>query len=186
MILLANILKEIRLKKPNIWLDYNLKSLDKETAEDIFHNYKTTYESEGLDLSVNSAEELQNDYKSIAMIDVNGDKIPDAFIVYKPTECGNKISLLFTDKIPGSNKAAIIKLLQLVNTSGWFIEASKKLEAIMIKSSAPIVRDEDTIKKIIGAKKAKTMKMLDDGYYDRELGAVPGKFITKRIYGIPR
>jgi len=185
MIKLRNILNEIELKTSNKWEDYDLKSLDSKTLKDMFAYYKSSYESEGLDLSVNSPEELQSEYKAVAMIDVDSDKEPDSFIIYKPTPQGKKISLLFTNKVPGSAKAAIIKMIQLVNTSGWFIEASKKTEDILSKSGASVIEDEETIKAIIGPKKAATVRFKGDGYYERELGAVPGKFITKRLYGIP-
>lgn len=183
---LIDILREIELEKSNAWEDYDLNSLDQQTMQDMFDYYKNSYESEGLDLSVSSPQELQSDYKSVAMVDVDSDRQPDSFIVYKPTPKGNKISLLFTNRAPGSGKAVITKLIELVNTSGWFIEASKKMEDILSKAGAPVVEDEETVKAIIGPKKAETVKMLDNGYYQRELGAVPGKFITKRIYGIPR
>ncbi len=186
MIKLLDILKEIELKSSNTWEDYDLRSLDPSTLEDMFTYYKSSYESEGLDLSVNSPQELQADYKAVAMIDVDKDKDPDSFIVYKPTPYGNKISLLFTNRAPGAAKAVILKMIDLVNTSGWFLEASKKTEEILSKAGAPVIEDEDTIKGIIGPKKATTVRFKGDGYYDRELGAVPGKFITKRLYGIPK
>jgi hypothetical protein len=182
---LIDILREIELEKPNTWEDYDLKSLDQQTMQDMFDYYKNSYEQEGLDLSVNSPQELQNDYKAVAMVDVDRDKKPDSFIVYKPTDMGKKISLLFTNKTPGSAKAAILKMIELCKTSGWFLEASKKTEDILSKSGAPVVDDEETIKKIIGPKKTATVQMLGNGYYKRELGAVPGKFIVKRIYGKP-
>ena len=185
MIKLRDILKEIQLDMPNTWEDYDLRSLDPATLEDMFTYYKSSYESEGLDLSVNSAQELQADYKSVAMIDVDRDKDPDSFIIYKPTQYGNKISLLFTNRAPGSAKAVILKMIDLVNTPGWFIEASKKTEDILSKAGAPVIEDEEIIKGIIGPKKAATVQFKGNGYYDRELGAVPGKFITKRLYGIP-
>jgi len=183
---LIDILREIELETTGNWEDYDLNRLDRQTMEDMFRFYKATYEAEGLDLSVNSAAELQRDYKAVAMIDVDSDKQPDSFIVYKPTALGNKVSLLFTNKAPGSARAAITKMLQLVNTPGWFLEASKKTEDILSKSSAPVVKDPEKIKAIIGPAKAKTVKIGQGGYYQRELGAVPGKFITKRIYGIPK
>lgn len=186
MIKLLDILKEIELKSSNTWEDYDLRSLDPYTLEDMFTYYKSSYESEGLDLSVNSPQELQDNYKAVAMIDVDKDRDPDSFIIYKPTPYGNKISLLFTNRAPGAAKAVILKMIELVNTSGWFLEASKKTEEILSKVGAPVIEDEYTIKGIIGPKKAATVRFKGYGYYDRELGAVPGKFITKRLYGITR
>jgi hypothetical protein len=186
MIRLEDLLRELKLGATNRWEDYDLKSLDPKTLESMFVYYKSSYESEGLDLSVNSPQELQADYKAVAMIDVDRDRDPDSFIIYKPTPYGNKISLLFTNRAPGAAKAVILKMLDLVNTTGWFIEASKKTEDILSKAGAPVIEDEDVIKGIIGPKKAATVRFKKDGYYERELGAVPGKFITKRLYGISK
>jgi len=186
VIRLIDLLKEMSLHRSNAWEEYDLKSIDPQTLENMFAYYKSSYEAEGLDLSVNSPQELQADYKAVAMIDVDRDKQPDSFIIYKPTPYGNKISLLFTNRAPGAAKAVILKMIELVNTSGWFLEASKKTEDILSKSGAPVIDDEDTIKGIIGPKKAATVRFKKDGYYERELGAVPGKFITKRLYGISK
>lgn len=103
--------------------------------------------------------------------------------MYKPVSgYGNKIALLFTNKKPGSARELITKVVDLCKSGGWFIEASKKMEDVMSKSGAPVIEDEETIKGIIGPSKAKTVKFLGDGYYERKLGAVD-KMITKRLYG---
>ena len=119
MIKLKDILKEIELKSTGRWEDADMVSIDPVTMEEIFQMYKRTYDQEGLDLSVNSGEEMRMDYKAIKMEDVDGDQQADCFIVYKPVPgYGNKIALLFTNRKPGAAREVITKVVQLCKSSG--------------------------------------------------------------------
>jgi hypothetical protein len=71
----------------------------------------------------------------------------------------------------------------LCKTSGWFLEASLKMEDIMKSSGAPVVTDEEKIQAIVGPDKK--VQFVGDGYYTRSLSKVD-KRITKRLYGKPR
>ena len=118
------------------------------------------------------------------LIDVDSDKQPDAFIVYKPTPFGNKMALLAANiKKQDAKKAVVKKSIELAKTSGWFIEASAKMEDIMKSSGAPVVRDEQKILDILG--NAKKPEFVGDGYYTRSL-SMADKRITKRLYGRPK
>ena len=126
---------------------------------------------------------MRADYKAIKMEDVDGDREADCFIIYKPVPgYGNKIALLFTNRKPGTAREVLTKVIELCKSSGWFLEASKKMEDIMSKSGAPVIEDEEAIRGIIGPNKAKTVKFLGNGYYERVLGGV-NKRIIKRLYG---
>lgn len=185
MIKLKDILREVAIKSIGKWEDVDMAEIDPKTMEEIFDLYSAVYKAEGLDLSVSSGEEMRADYKALKMKDVDGDSQADCFIIYKPVPgYGNKIALLFTNRKPGAGAEVIEKVVELCKTGGWFIEASVKVEK-KLAGQAPVIYDEETIKGIIGPSKAETIKFLGDGYYERELGAVPGKFITKRLYGIP-
>jgi hypothetical protein len=105
-----------------------------------------------MDLSANSASELQSKYKATALKDVDSDKKPDAFIIYKPTKFGNKIALLGTNNKKSAKSDVVHKVIDLCKTSGWFIEASLKMEDIMKASGAPVVKDEQKIIDILGEK----------------------------------
>ena len=182
MIKLKSILRELEVKPPKTWIDYVLGSVDKDGKDKIWKMYVDSYEAEGLDLSANSAQELASKYKAIQLIDVDNDKEPDAFIIYKPTPYGKKIALLGTNGKKEAKRALIKKTIKLVNTSGWFIEASKKMETLMKQSNAPVVTDPKMITTIIGADKKP--EILDNGYFTRLLRKV-NKRITKRFYGRP-
>jgi hypothetical protein len=183
MIKLSNILNEFEIPSGK-WVNMKMSDIDVSGMKIIWSIYKIAYKGQGLDLSADSASELQTKYKAIMLIDVDRDTQPDAFIIYKPTPHGNKMALLAADvKKQDAKRAVVKKAIQLVNTSGWFVEASAKMEDIMKSSNAPVVRDESKILSILGNEKKP--EFVGDGYYTRSLSKVD-KRITKRIYGKPR
>ena len=181
MIRLTEILNELEIPS-NKWVTLDLKSIDDEGIEEIWDMYKTTYLNAGMDLSANSASELQSKYKATALKDVDSDKKPDAFIIYKPTKFGNKIALLGTNNKKSAKSDVVRKVIELCKSSGWYLEASLRMEEILKSSGAPVVRDEKLIQAIVGP--TKKVQMVGDGYYTRSLSKVD-KRITKRIYGKP-
>ena len=142
--------------------------------------YTSTYAKQGMDLSADDWREMQSKYKATALKDVDRDKEPDAFIVYKPTQWGNKIALLGTNNKPQAKSDVVKKLLELVKSKGWFIEASLKMEEILKASGAPVITDEAMIRDVVGDDKKPEFE--GDGYYTRFLSKA-GKRIRKRIYG---
>ena len=146
----------------------------------IWDMYTSTYAKQGMDLSADDWREMQSKYKATALKDVDRDKEPDAFIVYKPTQWGNKIALLGTNNKPQAKSDVVKKLLELVKSKGWFIEASLKMEEILKASGAPVITDETMIRDIVGDDKKPEFE--GDGYYTRFLSKA-GKRIRKRIYG---
>ena len=183
MIKLGNIMNELEIPSGK-WVDMKMSDVDTSGMKLIWSMYKIAYTSQGLDLSANSASEMQSKYKAIMLIDVDSDKQPDAFIVYKVTPFGKKIALLAADvKKQDAKRTLVRKSVELVNTSGWFIEASGVMEDIMKSKNAPVVRDEEKILSILGNEKKP--EFVGDGYYTRSLSKV-NKRITKRIYGKPK
>jgi hypothetical protein len=183
MIKLGNIINELEIPSGK-WVDMKMSDIDVSGMKIIWSIYKIAYTSQGLDLSASSASELQTKYKAIMLIDVDRDTKPDAFIIYKVTPFGKKIALLAGDiKKQDAKRAVVKKSIKLVNTSGWFIEASGKMEDIMKSNNAPVVRDEEKILAILGNEKKP--EFVGDGYYTRSLSKVD-KRITKRIYGKPK
>jgi hypothetical protein len=168
--------------KPNVWKDFDLASLTSEDMDVLWSMYEDTYSKAGLDFSANNASELQSKYKAVYLEDVDSDSIADAFIIYKPTQFGNKIALLGTNDKKEAKKSMLAQLFKLLKTQGWFIEASMKMEDILAaKSDIPVVTDEKVIQGLVGDK---GLEMMDDGYYKRKLSKVD-KLIIKRIYGKP-
>lgn len=167
----------------NVWKDFNLASMSKEDLDVVWDMYTSTYGKAGLDFSADDSKELQSKYKAVYLEDVDGDSVADAFIIYKPTQFGNKISLLGTNDKKQAKKELILKLLRLLKTSGWFIEASAKMEDLLsARTEINVVTDENVIRGLVGDK---NLEIMDDGYYKRKLTKVD-KLIVKRIYGKPK
>jgi hypothetical protein len=163
------------------WVDIDLNTIDDEGMQQIWSMYTSTYAKQGMDFSADDYSEMRTKYKATFLKDVDRDKLPDAFIIHKPTKWGNKIALLGTNDKKEAKRDLIQQLIKLVSTRGWFIEASLKMEEILAASSAPVVKDEEAIREIVGADKKPEMEK--DGYYTRLLSKA-SKRIQKRIYGI--
>ena len=176
MISLSNILNELEIPSGK-WVELDLNKIDDDGMKRIWQMYITTYLNAGMDLSASSWREMQSKYKATALKDVDSDNLPDAFIVYKQTKFGNKIALLGTNNKKTAKSDVVKKVIQLCNTSGWFLEASLKMEDIMKSSGAPVVTDEEKIQAIVGPDKK--VQFVGDGYYTRSLSKV-NKRITKR------
>jgi len=182
MIKLNDILKEFEIPSGE-WINYDLQKVDKDGMDIIWDMYKSSYLKQGMDLSANSAGEMQSKYKAVRLKDIDNDNVPDEFIIYKPTKFGNKIALLATNGKPEAKRDLVKQTIKLTKTAGWFIEASLKMEEILSSAGAPFVTDENKIIDIIG--KDKEPQFIGNGYYTRSLSKV-SKRITKRIYGKPR
>lgn len=162
------------------WVDIDLKKLDDETGEKIWTMYTTSYLPQGMDLSAEDWKEMQQKYKASWLIDIDRDKEPDAFIIYKDTKFGHKFALLGSDGNRESKSFLIKQLFSLLEKGKWYIEASLKMEDILSKSNVPAVTDPEKIKKMIPE-----AENINDGYYERKLSKVDKKII-KRIYGRPQ
>ena len=162
------------------WVELDLSKIDDAGMQLIWDMYTSTYAKQGMDLSADDWREMQSKYKATALKDVDNDKEPDAFIVYKPTQYGNKIALLGTNNKSQAKTDVVKKLMELVKSKGWFIEASLKMEEILKASGAPVITDETMIRDVVGDDKKPEFE--GDGYYTRFLSKA-GKRIRKRIYG---
>lgn len=156
------------------WIIQKLSDIDDKIMEYIFEQYKTVYSNAGMDLSAFTPKELRDGYEIVMLIDVDKDPMPDAFIFTRK----KMVKLLATDEQKASKKAMVKKLIAMIKSDGFMIEASKKIDTIMKDVSAPIVLDKKKIEKMLGSK---FIKHLDDGYYERKLkNAGP---VVKRMYG---
>ena len=177
----SSFIKEVKLPI-NAWKNFNLSGLSNEDIDIIWNMYSLTYKKAGMDFSANDAKELQTKYKAVYLEDVDGDSIADAFIIFKPTQFGNKIALLGTNDKSSAKKELIAQLFKLLKTQGWFIEASLKIEDVLsANTNIPVVTDETIIQSLVGHK---GLEMMEDGYYKRKLSKVD-KSIVKRLYGNP-
>jgi hypothetical protein len=175
----VDFINEIKLPNKK-WVDWDLSLLDDEALALIWDMYTKTYAAEGLDFSADDKSELAKKYKATHLIDVDKDSKPDAFIIYKSTRWGNKLALMGSDGTREAKSVLVKKLLELVNTKGWFVEASKKMESILKSNDINVIEDPGFIIDIVGDRKKPIM--LKDGYFTRLLSKA-NKRITKRFYG---
>jgi hypothetical protein len=167
----------------NKWIDYDLSRIDQKGMDQIWKMYIDTYSKQGMDFSADDSSELKTKYKATFLKDVDKDHIADAFIIYKETAYGKKIALLGTNDLKEAKKQLIQKVIELLNTRGWFIEASMKMEEVLSSSKVPVIKDENMIVDVVG--KDKKPEMGTNGYYTRFLSKA-SKRIVKRMYGIPK
>ena len=74
----------------------------------------------------------------------------------------------------------INKVFELLHSSGWYIEASRRMEEILSKTDINVITNNRDILNII----PKASSIDDAGYYQRVLSKVD-KVIVKRLYGNP-
>ena len=165
------------------WIDFDMTRIDQEGMDLIWKMYTDTYGKQGMDFSADDSAELKTKYKATFLKDVDRDNIADAFIIYKETAYGKKIALLGTNDLKEAKKQLLQKVIELLNTRGWFIEASLKMEEILSSSKVPVIKDQKMIEDIVG--KDKKPEMGEDGYYTRLLSKA-SKRIEKRMYGTPK
>jgi len=177
----SDFVNELNNMPSNKWVDWDLSKLDQETLDIIWNMYTESYAKEGLDFSAGDAAELRTKYKATKLIDVDNDRIPDAFIIYRTyPKYGNKGTLMGTNGKKDAKRAVVKKLINLVNTKGWFIEASKKMEELMLSVKAPVIDNDQFIMDVVGDKKKPIIG--ENGYFTRELSK-NSKRIKKRFYG---
>lgn len=166
--------------KDKSWIDVNLLDIDDIVGNYIWNMYKNTYSKQKLDFSAYDWNELKNKYKATFLIDVDNDQIPDAFIIYRNTKFGNKLALLATNGKREAKRKIINKVFELLHSSGWYIEASRRMEEILSKTDINVITNNRDILNII----PKASSIDDAGYYQRFLSKVD-KVIVKRLYGNP-
>lgn len=165
--------KEKILKKK--WSTIDLSKIPDEQLSAIWEMYTSTYSKEGLTFS-SDKNELKRNYKATAFTNVNDS--PDAFIIYTPTKYGNKISLLGHNGSPDSKKLLIDRLKFLLNTNGWIMETSKKIEKLCNSFGVPFVVDAVMVERIL----SQPVDWIDKGHYRTK----SDKSVVKKMYGVPK
>ena len=172
--------------KQDIWHSVDLVKLDKQEKTKLWKLFVKTYSKDMYEDMIfgNSMTKFYNEYKNFFILDIDGDKKMDAFIIYKTSGNYKKISIL------GSNKKAkrklITKLLDLLAQPGWFIEASLKVQSVLAKNTSSTVKpitNKKLIKKVLSKFSNKEIENIDDnGFYQRKVSN-SGKIINKVMYG---
>lgn len=179
MRLLKHLNEKLELPKKK-WVSVPLKTLDVDTRKRLWVMYEKTYKPIGL--HIENVDKLINNYEVSWLIDTDKDSEPDAFIIYENTSHGQKIALLGTDGGILNKRLLVFKIIKLLKTAGWYVEASHKLADIFVAKKINIIKDADKIKSIIAPKAVEIIN--DEGLYKRKIGSLG--MIEKRLFGLPK
>ena len=176
---LLPLIKESHVHLPKgKWVDIETPSLSDKQLKELWEMYTHSYRDIGL--SVSGVQQMKSKYCCSFLIDVDRDPDPDAFILYKKTPFGKKISLLGTDGQKAAKRQVITKMLSLVNSSGYYLEASHGISAILERSGVTPIDDPELVSTVL----KKDIRWLGGGKYERLLKGVG--FVEKSLYGNPR
>lgn len=124
---------------------YTTNELTDEDKDRLFQMYSNTYTNAGEDLWFKTKEQLFERYH--CLITTNDTKIINAkaYLMYQIRNTFNKISLICHDGTEEGKKLCMDLVLELINTSGWMIEAANKVSWILRKNNAPMILDKSQI-----------------------------------------
>ena len=190
----------------NQWHDVAISKLDKQEKTKLWNLFKQTYTKEMHDDMIfgNNMKKFYADYRNahVFVLDIDGDKKMDAFIIYKKKGEYTKISLLgsndkqsylgddeYGEPVYGPNEKVkrklITKLLDLLKQEGWFIEASLNIRFILSVNTAskmkPIMNPE-LIQKVLSNFSNKKINYTAGGFYSRPVSN-SGTIIQKMMFG---
>lgn len=166
--------------KKNQWVGIPSNKLIK-FSDDMISLVQKAYEKTSEGSFINTTDDVER--SNWQAIDVDKDPESDATIFYRTAYPGENFK---TKKIQGIGhdgsrvaiNAALNKLVALLNSSGWWIEASGALEHILYKNNVKYITDIDDLTSIFP-----DAKFIDDrGKYNRTAN---NKTITETIFGNP-
>jgi len=152
-----------------------------EFAKELFDLINLAYEPIGGHPNYKSPADVIGDERDAdyMVIDLDDDPDFDAVKMSKSKAAGNKSVGMGHDGSGPAKSAAVNISATLLKMPGFYAEISGKLLDILAAKGAPIITDEDIIRKVL---KGKEITMNDDGTYSR---AIDGKIFTKTLMGNP-
>lgn len=165
----------------NKWI-YLTDDEKEEFAEEIFDLINTAYAPIGGHPNYKSPADVMGDERDAEymVIDLDDDPEFDAVKMSKNKAAGNKSVGMGHDGSKAARSAAVNISATLLKMPGFYAEISGKLLDILSAKGAPIIKDEEVIRKVL---KGKEITMNDDGSYSREIG---GETHTKVLMGNPK
>ena len=153
----GKLFKEVEGFDKNVWIPLT-QDEKSEFAQQLFNLIDTAYKPIGGHPNYKSAD------------DIVGSEGDADYMVIDLDHDGSK----------EAKRAAINITVLLLKQPGYFVEVSGKLKDILQAKGAPIITDEEIIRKVL---KGKDIELNDDGSYQREIG---GKVFTKILMGNPK
>jgi hypothetical protein len=172
-------INEYNVKK-GIWVNPILSIRSEELIDLVQTAYKRTPEGSFINSvgDLKPSEWLAKDFH-------NDDKL-DVTIFYRSPRNnekwkGNKIQGIGHDGSKEAKELVLAKLIELLRTRGWWIEASDRLEETLYKNNVSYIKDELILKKIYNDNNLSLIG--DKGKYIRYLGN--SKKIQETTFGNP-
>ncbi len=165
----------------NKWV-YLTDEEKEEFAKELFDLINLAYEPIGGHPNYTSFLDVIGDERDAEymVIDLDDDPEFDAVKMSKNKAAGNKSVGMGHDGSGPAKSAAVNISAKLLQMPGFYAEISGKLLDILSSKGAPIIKDEEVIRKVL---KGKEITMNDDGSYSREIG---GETHTKVLMGNPK
>ena len=146
-------------------------------ADEIIDLINKSYAHVGGNLEFRNANDIKNSDVSYWILkDIDDDPDPEIAFGGKDTPKGKKITVMSQDGSSPAKKDAILKMIELMKTRGFYAELDKDLAQ---KFGLPPIRDEKKVRDVL----QKDLEWNNDGSYVRDIG---GSKHAKVLVGIPK
>jgi len=146
-------------------------------ADNLANLVNTAYADKGGNLEIKNASDLKNsDITYWVAKDIDEDPNADIAVGGKKTPHGVKMTIMGQDGSREAKKDAIVKMIELMKTRGFYAEMDLDLAQ---KLNLNHVKDEKKIRNVLN----KDIEYYKDGSYDRDIA---GDKHRKVLVGIPK
>lgn len=148
-----------------------------EYADEIIDLINKSYAHVGGNLEFKNANDIKNSDVSYWILkDIDDDPDPEIALGGKDTPKGKKITVMSQDGSSPAKKDAILKMIELMKTRGFYAELDKDLAQ---KFGLSPIRDEKKVRDVL----KKDLEWNNDGSYVRDIG---GSKHEKVLVGLPK
>lgn len=166
MIKLIDILAELKVKDK--WVPFSSSEID-DIKKELFGLVKTAYASIGGHANIKGPNDLKDEGDNFDVIDLDSDPDIDAVSISKnKPPFGKKFTATGHDGSQVAKSSVVKHKVDLLKKKGYYIEASGKMQDVLLGKGLRPIADEDLVRKIL---KGKEITWNGDGSYMRRIGA---------------
>ena len=148
-------------------------------ADDIIDLINNAYAHIGGNLNLRNANDVKNGEITYWLLkDIDDYPDPEIVLGGKDTPSGKKMTVMGQDGSSPAKKDAILKMIELMKTRGFYAEMDKDLAQ---KFGLPPIRDEKRVREVL----QRDIEWHNDGSYSRLVGAAGVKKV-KVLVGLPK
>lgn len=161
-----NILAELKVKDK--WVPFSSAEID-DIKKELFALVKTAYAPIGGHANIKSPNDLKDEGDEFEVIDLDNDPDIDAVSISKnKPPFGKKFTATGHDGSSAAKSQLVKHKVALLKKKGHYIEASGKMQDVLLGKGLRPITDEDLVRKIL---KGKEITWNGDGSYMRRIGA---------------